>query len=215
MKNINWRLASRLSVVTLALLVVALVTLLQHNRSGAPAIPGNGGANSSSTSGLQGTDLGGQAAPDFRLTDQFGHPIALSQFKGKPVVLTFLYTSCPDQCPLTAEKLHTVMQSLGSDAQKVAVISVSTDPKHDTTAAALDFSRKHNMQDYWHYLTGTQTTLSPIWNAYNVYAQPQQQTVNHSLGLYVIDKQGNERVFMDNDFTPAQLTANLKALLKE
>ncbi len=213
--NINWRLASRLSVVTLALLVVALVTLLQHNRSSVPAIPGNTGTNNASASGLMGTDLGGLPAPDFRLTDQFGQQVALSQFKGKPVVLTFLYTSCPDQCPLTAEKLHTVMQSLGGDAQKVAVISVSTDPAHDTVAAALDFSRKHNMQDYWHYLIGTHATLSPIWNAYNVYAQPQQQTVNHSLGLYVIDKQGNERVFMDNDFTPAQLTANLRTLLKE
>ena len=212
--NINWRLASRLSVVTLALLVVVLVTLLQHRYSSAPALPGNSSASNTSASGLQGVDLGGQAAPDFRLTDQFGQQVALSQFKGKPVVLTFLYTSCPDQCPLTAEKLHTVMQSLGADAQKVAVISVSTDPKHDTVAAALDFSRKHSMQDYWHYLVGTQDTLSPIWNAYNVYVQAQQQTVNHGLGLYVIDKQGNERVFMDNDFTPAQLTANLKTLLK-
>lgn len=213
--NINWRLASRLSVVTLALLVVVLVTLLQHRYSSVPAIPGNTGTNNSSASGLQGTDLGAQPAPGFSLTDQFGQQVALSQFKGKPVVLTFLYTSCPDQCPLTAEKLHTVIQSLGSAAQKIAVIAVSTDPKRDTTAAALDFSRKHNMQDYWHYLTGTQTTLSPIWTAYNVYAQQQQQTVNHSLGLYVIDKQGNERVFMDNDFTPAQLTTNLQALLKE
>jgi len=212
--NINWRLASRLSVVTLALLVVVLVTLLQHNYSSSPVASGNGGANNADASGLQGTDLGSLPAPDFRLTDQFGQPVALSQFKGKPVVLTFLYTSCPDQCPLTAEKLHTVMQSLGSDAQKVAVIAVSTDPKRDTVAAALDFSRKHNMQDYWHYLVGTQATLSPTWNAYNVYVQAQQQTVNHGLGLYVIDKQGNERVFMDNDFTPAQLTANLKALLK-
>ncbi|HEU5229840.1 MAG TPA: SCO family protein [Ktedonobacteraceae bacterium] len=212
--NINWRLASRLSVVTLALLVVVLVTLLQHHYSSTPTLPGNTGANNTSASGLQGVDLGGQAAPDFRLTDQFGQQVALSQFKGKPIVLTFLYTSCPDQCPLTAEKLHTVMQSLGADAQKVAVISVSTDPKRDTVAAALDFSRKHSMQDYWHYLVGTQDTLSPIWNDYNVYVQSQQQTVNHGLGLYVIDKQGNERVFMDNDFTPAQLTANLKTLLK-
>ncbi len=213
--NINWRLASRLSVVTLALLVVILVTILQHERSTIATTPSTTGANTTSATGLQGTDLGGQPAADFRLTDQFGKQVALSQFKGKPVVLTFLYTSCPDQCPLTAEKLHTVMQALGSDAQNVSVLAVSTDPQHDTVAAALNFSDKHNMQSYWHYLVGTQATLSPVWKSYNVYAQPEQQTVNHSLGLYVIDKQGNERVFLDNDFTPAQLTANLKTLLKE
>ena len=71
------------------------------------------------------------------------------------------------------------------------------------------------MLDYWHFLIGTQQTLAPIWSSYNVFAQAVQTTVNHTLPVYLIDKQGRERVYLDNDFTVAQLTANLRILLKE
>jgi protein SCO1 len=214
----SWRLASRLSVVTCAILVVVLVTILQQHKIGsANTNTGTTTANtaSSTSTGLQGTNLGNTPASDFRLTDQFGKPVALSQFKGKPVVLTFLYTNCPDQCPLTAEKLHTTLQDLGKDAQNVGIIAVSTDPAKDNTAAALKFSQEHNMQGYWHYLVGTHATLAPIWSAYHIYAQPQQQTVNHSLGLFLIDKQGHQRIFLDNSFEPTVLANDLQILMKE
>ena len=214
----NWRLASRLSVITLAALVVIIVAVLGTRAEGLTSNASNltPAANSS---GLQGTDLGGVPAPNFRLTDQFGRPVSLAQFKGKPVVLTFLYTHCPDQCPLTAEKLHAVMLSLGSDAQRVGVVAVSTDPKRDTTAAALNFSQVHRMQNYWHYLLGTESELSPVWSSYSVYAAPTPTStggsVAHTTAVYVIDKQGRERVFFGSDFTSAQLTKDLQILLKE
>jgi len=210
----SWRLASRLSVIILALLVVVFVLLLQSPQGMSQLlrsfIPG------ANLPVLQGTDLGSTPAPDFRLSDQFGKPISLSRFKGKPVILTFLYTHCKDICPLTAEKLHRVMQDLGPDAQRVAVVAVSTDPKGDTTAAALAFSQAHKMVDYWHFLTGSQNALSPIWSAYSIYARPESgSSVAHSTGLYVIDKQGNERVFLGDDFAPAQAAADLRILLNE
>ena len=208
----SWRLASRLSVITLAILVVIIVTVIQQkqNQHVQPA-----STAATSPSGLQGTDLGGTPAPNFQLTDQYGKPVSLAQFHGKPVVVTFLYTHCPDVCPLTAENLHTTLQKMGSDAKNVAIIAVSTDPKRDTTAEALKFSTEHNMQDYWHFLTGTQKELSPIWSSYSIYAQQMQQKVNHSTALYVIDKQGKERVYMGDNFKPAQMAANLQQLLKE
>jgi protein SCO1/2 len=212
--SMNWRLASRLSVVTLAILVVMVVTFYQQRHI---TLPGTTSGNSlvTTSSSLQGTDLGSSPAPNFSLTDQFGKRVSLAEFKGKPVVLTFLYTNCPDQCPLTAEKLHATLQELGNAAPNVGVLAVSTDPARDTTSAALKFSQSHRMQDYWHYLVGPKSKLAPIWSAYSIYAQPEQQTVNHSLGLYVIDKQGHERVFLGNDFTPGQLAADLQVLLKE
>ncbi len=206
----NWRLASRLSVITLAILVVVIVTIIQNNKGVFSS------TGSASSSGLQGSDLGGTSAPNFTLTDQNGKQVSLSQFKGRPVVLTFLYTHCPDQCPLTAERLHSSMVTLGSDASKVGVVAVSTDPKGDTLQAAQKFTLQHNMQTYWHYLIGTQNTLSPVWDAYNVYAQGQQQSVDHTLAVYIIDKQGHERAFFGgNSFSPDQITTDLKILLKE
>jgi protein SCO1/2 len=217
----NWRLASRLSVVTLAVLVVLIVALVglrsQQSASNATAVP----TTAANQYGLSGTNLGGTAAPNFRLTDQFGKQVSLSQFKGEPVVLTFLYTHCPDECPTIANKLYIVMKNLGSEAQHVGVIAVSTDPSGDTPSSVLHFSQEHHMLNYWHYLMGTKSELSPVWNSYAIYAGPAPTQVvattgpvDHTLAIYVIDKQGREQVYFGNDFSPAQLTTDLKILLK-
>jgi protein SCO1/2 len=212
--SMSWRLASRLSVITMAFLVVLIVAFLSlRNVSGGST---SGPSTTTNPSGLQGTDLNSVPAPDFRLTDQFGQQVSLSQFKGKPVVVTFMYTHCPDVCPLIAEKLHTVEQSLGGDAQKVAILAVSVDPKGDTRSAAMAFSEQHKMTDYWHFLIGTQNQLSPVWTAYAIDAQRiSASTSTHTSALYVIDKTGHERVLLDQDFTSAQMTSNLKTLLGE
>ncbi|GCF08306.1 hypothetical protein KDI_18700 [Dictyobacter arantiisoli] len=211
----NWRLASRLSVITLAIVVVIVVALIQHQRTNVPAQSGGATTSTTSTLQLQGTDLGGTPAPGFQLTDQYGKTVSLAQFHGKPLVVTFLYTHCPDVCPLTAEHLHTALLQMGSDASKVGILAVSTDPKGDTTQAALQFSTEHNMQNSWHFLTGTQQELSPIWSKYSINAQSFKQSINHTTALYLIDKQGRERVYMGDDFQPAQMAANLKQLLQE
>jgi protein SCO1 len=212
--SMSWRLASRLSVVTLALLVVLVVAIYSlHNNTSAPAATNPGIADS----GLQGTNLDSTLAPDFRLKDQFGKQISLSQFKGRPTVVTFLYTHCPDVCPLVADKLHMVVQSLGKNAPHVAILAVSMDPKGDTVSAALNFSSVHKLVNSWHFLVGSLSQLGPVWSSYTVDAQAATSagTVTHSTFVYVIDKQGRERVLLDNDFTPLQLTNDLKILLAE
>jgi len=209
--RMSWRLASRLSVITLALLVVIIVALWgRSNITGANTLPGT------SQSGLQGTDMGSTLAPDFHLTDQFGKPISLSQFRGEPVVLTFMYTSCPDVCPLTAEKLHQVQLQLGKDSAHIAMMAVSVDPARDTQAAALNFSQAHKLATNWHFLTGTHDELSPIWSDYAVDGgQMINNKITHTDALYLIDKQGRERIFFADDFTNDQLTHDLKLLLAE
>jgi len=208
--RMSWRLASRFSVITLALLVVVVVALwgLRGGTNGASATT----TPSTSQSGLQGTDLGSEVAPDFHLNDQFGKPISLSQFHGEPVVLTFLYTHCPTACPLTANKLSVTQTQLGKNAAKVMMLAVSIDPVGDTQATARNFSQVHKLTSNWHYLLGTQSQLSPIWDAYSIAGQA---TANHTTAVYVIDKQGRERIFFDGDFTSEQLTSDLNILLQE
>lgn len=209
--RISWRLASRLSVITLALLVIITVALWEIHSSNNGIAASNQGTN-----GLQGTDLGGIAAPDFSLKDQFGKTIELSQLQGQPVVMTFLYAHCPDVCPLMAEKLHAVQVQLGKDISKVTMLAVSIDPKGDTRSAVLEFSQAHKLNSYWHYLIGTKDELSPVWDAYSVYAQPvSSATSMHTQGVYMLDKQGRERIFFNEDFTVAQMVGNLKILLGE
>ena len=212
--SMGWRLASRLSVVTLALLVVLVVAVYSlRNNTSAPAAT----TPSANQSGLQGTDLDSTLAPDFRLKDQFGKQISLSQFRGSPTIVTFLYTHCPDVCPIVADKLHTTLQALGKDAPHVAVLAVSMDPKGDTVSAALNFSKVHKLVNSWHFLVGNLNQLAPVWSSYTVDAQAATSSgiVTHSTFVYLIDKEGRERVLLDNDFTVPQLTDDLKILLKE
>jgi protein SCO1/2 len=195
----KWRTASRLTVVLLAVVVGTLLYVV-HGRGVVPA--------------LQGTDLGALPAPGFQLTDQLGQSISLGQFRGHPVVLTFLYTHCPGECPLVAEKLRTMLVQLGGQGSGVAILAVSVDPRGDDQAAAQSFSQKHQMLHRWHFLIGTQAQLQPVWSAYHVAVAPGANgSIAHTLGMYVIDQQGRERVYLGGDFGPATLAADLRVLL--
>jgi protein SCO1/2 len=201
----NWRLASRLAVILSALLVAVLIFVITQAKS-APT--------------LQGTDLGGVAAPNFQLTDQFGNTVSLAQFRGHPVVLTFLYTHCPDTCPLIADKLHLALSNLGSDSSKVGVLAVSTDPQGDDVAAAYQFSQVHHLLNQWHFLVGSKAQLQPVWSAYHVFASSPTPTatgatVDHTVAIYLLDKQGHERVFLAEDVDPNALAGDLRVLLGE
>ena len=103
--------------------------------------------------------------PSFGVT-QSDHPFALSAQKGRVVVLTFLYTNCPDECPLVAEHLRDVHDKLGADAGAVRFVAVSLDPEHDTSAAIQQFLKAHRVEDVLTYVKGTREQLAPVWKAY-------------------------------------------------
>lgn len=166
---------------------------------------------------LKGTDLGKDPAPDFQLTDQNGNLVTLSGLRDKVVVLTFLYTRCPDVCPLTAEHLRAAGQQLGTAMNEVAFVAVSVDPQNDTPDAVKAFNQEHGVSNLI-YLMGTPAQLQPVWAAYYVAAQPDPlhpNLVSHSTRVVVIDKAGRQRVNMDSDFAPPDLLYNVKALLNE
>ena len=186
------------------------------------------GAACSRPARLAGSDLGGIPAPDFTLADQDGKTVQLSALRGRPVVLSFLFTQCPDVCPLTAAKLRQVADKLGRDAERVALVAVSTDPANDDPAAAQAFSEQHGLAGRWHYLVGSQAELQPVWAAYHMYVataqsdNPAEQAMARQAGravhtdaLFVVDRQGRERTLLRSDFEPDALVATLKQLLSE
>lgn len=178
--------------------------------------------SSQSSSNSQGTDLGKVAAPNFQLKDQHNTPIALAQFKGKPLILTFFYTHCMTSCPLIAEKIHSTLTMLGKNSQQVGIVAISADPAGDTPANATTFSQEHQLNGYknWHYLLGTRQQLTPIWSSYHVDGVPPHAKMMsagnmvHSSVVYVIDQQGRERTLFDSNFEPSQLSQNIQSLLK-
>jgi protein SCO1/2 len=164
---------------------------------------------------LAGTELGATDAPDFTLTDGVtGRAVTLSAQRGQVVALTFLYTSCPDVCPLTASRFRAAQDELGTDAARVTFVAVSVDPDRDTPQAVRDFSAAHRLASNWYYLVGGRAQLAPVWAAYGIGVQAGSVAVTHNDAVYLIDKSGRERVLMHSEDLASDLTGNLRALLR-
>jgi protein SCO1/2 len=164
--------------------------------------------------GLIGADLGARPSPEFALADQTGQTVRLADLRGKAVALTFLYSSCPDTCPLLTAKLRQVHAALGADAARVALVAVSVDPERDTVEQVARYTAAMGMEGRWHFLTGGRDQLGPVWAAYGIGVMPGPGgMIGHTDALFVIDRQGRQRVLMRSDLEPADLTANLRALL--
>ena len=117
-----------------------------------------------------GTPLkGDRQAQDFELTDQFGSTKSLRRdFAGKVVVLTFLYSQCPDVCPIVANHLRDVSEMLEGDSSQPAIVIVSVDPVGDTVESVHAYSERWQMADRWTYLVGDETALKEVWAAYYI-----------------------------------------------
>lgn len=122
---------------------------------------------------LIGEPIPSVVAPDFTLTDgPTGQVVTLSSLGGQVVLLTFLYTTCPDVCPLTAETIRAASDRLGPKAQNVVFIAVSVDPRGDTPATTRRFVADHGLGTGFRYLIGSQAALARVWQAYGIAGRP-------------------------------------------
>lgn len=157
-------------------------------------------------------------APDFSLKDQNGQTVTMSALKGKVVALTFLYTHCPDVCPLMASQMAAADQRLGADAKNLELISISVDPLGDTLPAVQKFTEDHNLagQPNWHYLMGSPGQLQPVWEAYHVGSSANNegpiQGVDHSAMVYLTDRAGRLRVILSANFTVSDFVQDVQVL---
>ena len=206
------RTISRLSVIALVVIVGAIMVV--HSRLDA-------GSASAATETAQpppklvaGTVLNGSAAPAIRLTDQHGVAISLDQFRGHPVVLTFVDATCTTECPVTAQYLDWTAQFLGTaKTNDVVWLALTVNPEN-TVAEANGFITKNKVTVPLHFLLGTHTQLAPLWNAYHIYVQPTPSgDVEHTIVTYLIDKQGHEQEVLDQSYDPKQAAKDLSALL--
>jgi cytochrome oxidase Cu insertion factor (SCO1/SenC/PrrC family) len=140
-----------------------------------------------------GSSLGSRPAPDFRLTNQFGQPMSLSQFRGKVVMLSFEDSECTTVCPLTTQSMLEAKQLLGAAGDKVQLLGVDANPDAIKVADVLAYSRAHGMVNQWDFLTGSLPQLKSTWRAYDIAVQIEQGQIDHTPALFVIDQQGRER----------------------
>ena len=123
------------------------------------------------------------------MRDERGTPLRLSAMRGKPVVVTFLYTTCKDTCPLTAQQIRIALDDLGHD---VPVVAVSVDPANDTPSRARTFALKQSMAGRMRWALGSAQQLQRLWNAY--FVEPQTADSEHTASTILLDARGVQRV---------------------
>jgi protein SCO1/2 len=157
----------------------------------------------------------GARAEDFALRDQDGRLVRLSSLRGQVVVLSPMYTTCRDTCPLVAQQIQDALLDLPPDMRShVRALALSVDPQNDTPAGARKFLRVRLVNRHLDFLLGSQAELRPVWQAYGF--SPQTDEREHNSYVVLIDKRGFQRIgFPVNFLTPEALTHDLRLLLKE
>ena len=150
----------------------------------------------------------GLRAPDFALTDQDGGSISMRELRGKPVVVTFLYTTCEDSCPTQAHQIRGAFAELGED---VPAVAVAVDPPRDDPRRARAFLAEQRMTGRMSFALGTRAQLEPVWRGFAV--RPQRDDLEHTGRFVLVDAGGLQRVsFPIDQATPERIAHDLRLL---
>jgi protein SCO1 len=152
---------------------------------------------------------GTRPAPSFDLTDQRGRSVSLASLRGRPLLLTFLDSKCTTLCPIVGHQLGVVERHLGGQPVRLVIVSVDpADTRHSVAAAA----RKWGWHGHWQWLMGTSAQLAPVWRAYGIGVQPTATDIAHSMAVYVIDGQGDERAGFLPPLAISRLVSDVRLL---
>jgi protein SCO1 len=201
--------------LVLLLALSAGASFLFVKGSAKPTLPG-GAQQTHAGDGYYGTlALPAKQAPPIHLRNYLGRPVTLSQYRGKAVLVTFLYANCPDICPLIASNLRVALNMLGKRDSQVQVIAVSVDPRGDTAANVAHFVSDHEMTGRMQYLIGSASELAPTWAAWNVGSERevgQPQLISHSALVYGISATGKLTTIYPATFEPSEIAHDVPKL---
>ncbi len=182
------------------------------------------------TSEVPGEPKPGDDIPDFELINQDGKRVRLSQYKGKAVALTFVYTRCPqpDQCTLMSTNFAAIDKALQGQPDvyaKTHLLTISFDPDYDTPKVMRSYGASHtgkysdeNFQ-HWEFLTGSQDEVKGVAQFFGMRyfhdTSSGEEQVIHSLRTGVIGPDGKLfKLYRGNDWKPDQIVEDLKGLAK-
>jgi protein SCO1/2 len=198
---------------------LALLAALAASACGGGGGHEHGAAASVTVTGGSGRFAGGeldppQPTPDFTLADQSGQKVSMADQRGKLVLLTFLYTNCPDVCPLITQNLNEALQMLGAKRDDVRVLAVSVDPEGDTPKAVDAYAKAHHLLPEFHYLIGSRDELTKVWRAYDVAAVASDpELVDHTAYTMLVDRSGEGRVIYDSSVKARDVVHDVDELL--
>jgi len=161
--------------------------------------------------------------PDFRLLNQSGRTIHLAQFKGRVLLLTFIYTRCPlgDFCPRMSRNFAEIDKALAADPAlyaKTHLLSISFDPKFDTPAVLKSYGGAYTglytkeRFAHWDFAAPPADELAALTQFFNVGVTPGEgQSLTHSLSTVLIGKDGKVAAwYPTNEWTPAEVLTAIK-----
>jgi protein SCO1 len=158
-------------------------------------------------------------APPFALTSELGAPVALADFHGKVVAITFIYTGCPDICPLLTQKMVEVQDELGAAfGQSVAFVSITLDPENDTVPVLKNYADAFGAKlQGWSFLTGAPQEIAEVERRYGVVAVKNPDGfIDHTVEIALVDRKGLIRVeYTGTEFDPTELRHDLESLMAE
>jgi protein SCO1/2 len=203
-------MAQRRRLVVLAPLVLLVAVVLG----------GCGGSSSSAASkpnydGIAATPS--HPAPPLKLHDSLGKLVNINDYRGKAVLVTFIYDHCQDVCPIIVSHLHTAQKELGAQARKLQIIAVSVDPVGDTPKTVKKFLAEHQMTGKMQYLIGSRPQLEKTWKAWHISAASKPtknnpDAVEHSALIYGIDGSGKITTIYPADFSPKMIVHDVPLL---
>jgi protein SCO1/2 len=199
--------------VTFLVAVGALAAVLIHGPAQTKVL----GASSSKSSSYAGLALDPpKPAPPLALKNYLGQSVNIAQDRGRAVLVTFLYTHCPDVCPLITSKLHTALAEMRkSERREVAILAVSVDPRGDTPSAVAEFLAAHRMIGRMQYLIGSASVLGRVWAAWGVGSRRDTgnpELVAHTALIYGISADGKIETIYPSNFSAAEIVRDVPRL---
>jgi protein SCO1/2 len=200
---VNPRIALALLVAGIAALGAIVLGASGSGGESEPVAPENTFAGASLPKNL--------VAPDFELRDQEGERVSMRALRGRPVVVTFLYTHCQDTCPIMAQTVRGALDDLGHD---VPALAIAVDPPNDTARSARKFLAEQRATGRIDFVLGSRAELRPVWHGFRV--QPQRITEEHDARVRLVDARGIQRVgYPGSQATPERIAHDLALLERE
>ena len=143
--------------------------------------------------GLRGVTAPAAIGGPFQLTDQAGQTVTEKNLKGKPTLIFFGFTHCPDVCPTSLFEISEVLRAMGKDADRVNAYFISVDPERDTAAAMKDYLS--SFDPHLKGLTGDPDAVAKVISGFRVYAKKVpikdgDYTMDHTALIYLMDRDG-------------------------
>lgn len=157
--------------------------------------------------------------PDFTLVDQDRRPFRLTSLREKVVLVTFIYTTCPDVCPLLTAKFAEIQRKLKSERRNdYFLVSITTDHEVDTPKVLKSYGQRFEADFHsWAFLTGDKKDLSEVWRSFGVYVKKRGKGLIEHTGLTtLIDRQGIRRIdYYGDSWTEKEVLKDIAALAEE